>query len=412
MIINDELKFTSSTLSSVCSLVTDGTHDTPKNISEGYPLIKAKEIVGGKIDFENCDHISLDEHRKVISRSKPEKGDILFAHIGASLGETAYVYSNKEFSIKNIALFKPSKDMIYGKYLYYLVISPPFQEYIKIQKTGSAQSFLSLKQLRTFRFQHIKSLPIQRKIAAVLSAYNDLIENNNRRIAILEKMAEELYREWFVRLLFPGHEKAKIVKGVPEGWEVKRIGEVVDRKRFGRIYREYELKPEGRIIVIDQSVDEYLGFYDGEPEHYASKEAPIIIFGDHSCKMQLMIEPFSLAENVIPFVAVGKMPTTFLFYLIHNSIETTEYKRHWTDLINKEVFIPTEYLQIKFAKISTNHIYQKVKFKTMNRKIKNTRDRLLSRLMSGRIDLENLDILFPKSMTEEPVAEPNNRRYD
>jgi type I restriction enzyme S subunit len=70
-------------------------------------------------------------------------------------------------------------------------------------------------------------IPVQRKIAAVLSAYDDLIENNNRRIAILERMAEELYREWFVRLRFPGHEKAKIVKGVPEGWEVKRMGEVL-----------------------------------------------------------------------------------------------------------------------------------------------------------------------------------------
>jgi type I restriction enzyme S subunit len=71
---------------------------------------------------------------------------------------------------------------------------------------------------------------IQRKIAAVLSTYHDLIENNNRRIAILEKMAEELYREWFVRLRFLGHEKVKIVKGVPEGWEVKRIGDILSFK--------------------------------------------------------------------------------------------------------------------------------------------------------------------------------------
>jgi type I restriction enzyme S subunit len=71
-------------------------------------------------------------------------------------------------------------------------------------------------------------IPVQRKIAAVLSAYDDLIENNNRRIAILERMAEELYREWFVRLRFPGHEKAKIVKGVPEGWEVKKLSDVVE----------------------------------------------------------------------------------------------------------------------------------------------------------------------------------------
>jgi type I restriction enzyme S subunit len=249
----------------------------------------------------------------------------------------------------------------------------------------------------------VPSLLIQRKIAAILSAYDDLIENNNRRIAILEKMAEELYREWFVRLRFPGHEKVKIVKGVPEGWEIKRIGDVVERKHFGRIYREYEVSSEGRTIVIDQSTDDYLGFYDGEPEHKASIEKPIVLFGDHSCKMKLMIESFSLAENVIPFIGKGSFPTIFLFYLIHNSIETIEYKRHWNDLISKEVLIPSIDLKIDFSRILVPHIILKEKFLIANRRLKKCRDILLSRLMSGMIDVETLDIEFPKSMQEETI---------
>ena len=96
-----------STLAEVCSLVTDGTHDTPKRVASGYPLIKAKEITGGRIDFEGCDQISEKEHLEVISRSRPEFGDTLFAHIGASLGEAAFVNTTQEFSIKNVALFKP-----------------------------------------------------------------------------------------------------------------------------------------------------------------------------------------------------------------------------------------------------------------------------------------------------------------
>jgi type I restriction enzyme S subunit len=248
-------------------------------------------------------------------------------------------------------------------------------------------------------------LPIQRKIAAVLSAYDDLIENNNRRIALLEKMAEELYREWFVRLRFPSHENARIVKGVPEGWEVKRIGEVVDRHRFGKIYRESELQPEGDIIVIDQSVNEFLGFYNGAPEHTASINQPIMLFGDHSCKMQLMIKPFSLAENVIPFTAKGGMATTFLFYLIHNSIETTEYKRHWTELISKTVYVPSSGLQSEFSNIAAMNMAKIEKLKNIRHVLSTTRDRLLSRLMSGKIDVENLDIQFPPSMQETAHAE-------
>jgi type I restriction enzyme S subunit len=214
-------------------------------------------------------------------------------------------------------------------------------------------------------------------------------------------MAEELYREWFVRLRFPGHEKVNIYKGVPEGWEVKKIKEIVNRKPFGRIYRENELDIEGKTIVIDQSIKDYLGFYDGVPEHDASKDKPTILFGDHSCKMQLMIEPFSLAENVIPFTGKGKMPTVFLFFLIHNSIETTEYKRHWTELTNKGVYVPPLTLQEEFSVKATNHIVYKSQLKTLNRKVESVRDRLLSRLMSGKIDVENLDIRFPESMKEE-----------
>ena len=79
-----------TSLGAVCHLVTDGTHDTPKRVDTGYPLIKAKEITGGRIDFMTCDQISEIDHRAVISRSKPEFGDTLFAHIGASLGECAF----------------------------------------------------------------------------------------------------------------------------------------------------------------------------------------------------------------------------------------------------------------------------------------------------------------------------------
>src|ERR1017187_4627184 len=102
---------TESTLAEVCSLVTDGTHDTPRRVTSGFPLIKAKEITGGRIDFENCDQISEEEHLEVIARSKPEFGDTLFAHIGASLGEAAFVNTTREFSIKNVALFKPNPAM-------------------------------------------------------------------------------------------------------------------------------------------------------------------------------------------------------------------------------------------------------------------------------------------------------------
>jgi type I restriction enzyme S subunit len=220
---------TEAALAEVCSLVTDGTHDTPKRVESGYPLIKAKEITGGRIDFETCDQISEPDHLEVISRSKPEFGDTLFAHIGASLGEAAFVNTTREFSIKNVALFKPNPAIIDARYLHYLVISPTFQSLAKGTKTGSAQPFLGLSQLRSHRIQYHRDLSTQRRIAGILSAYDELVENSQRRIQILETMARALYREWFVQFRFPGHEEhphvASPLGDIPRGWQVTRIGD-------------------------------------------------------------------------------------------------------------------------------------------------------------------------------------------
>ena len=184
-----------STLAEVCSLVTDGTHDTPKRVPSGFPLIKAKEIVTGKIDFTHCDQISEDDHRKVVARSKPEWGDTLFTHIGASLGAAAFVNTRREFSIKNVALFKPDPKVIDARYLYYLVISPEFQALATGMKTGSAQPFLGLSQLRGHRISFHSDLEVQRRIGQVLSAYDELIENSQQRIKILESMARTIFSE-------------------------------------------------------------------------------------------------------------------------------------------------------------------------------------------------------------------------
>ena len=127
-----------STLADLCARVTDGTHDSPKLLLEGMPFIKGKDINKGYVDFENCDHISYEDHLKVISRSKPERDDILFANIGNSIGDTAFVFTTKPFSIKNVALFKPNPGKVNARYLYYHVISRSFQDSLLVKKSGSA----------------------------------------------------------------------------------------------------------------------------------------------------------------------------------------------------------------------------------------------------------------------------------
>lgn len=94
-------------LEDVCILVTDGTHDSPKESLDGFPLVTGKSIKGRFIDFSNTYNISSEDHAKVIARSKAEKGDLLFANIGNSIGDLVRIDTKREFSIKNLALFKP-----------------------------------------------------------------------------------------------------------------------------------------------------------------------------------------------------------------------------------------------------------------------------------------------------------------
>ena len=239
-------------------------------------------------------------------------------------------------------------------------------------------------------------LPTQRKIAAILSAYDDLIENNLRRIKILEEMAQNLYAEWFVKFCFPGHEKVKMVDSplgrIPERWEIKRVKDIVIRLKAKKVYEQHDVMEAGEIIVIDQSSNEYLGFHDNDADLMASSSYPIIIFGDHTCKMQLLIKPFSIGPNVVPFTAKEGQSTYYLFSLVHNLVETKEYKRHWTELANQEVVYSNSIITKQFDNYVEPLFRQVDILRGQILVLRNTRDLLLPRLISGELDVSELDI--------------------
>ena len=185
-----------STLNDACSLVTDGTHDSPKVARHGYPLVTGKCITGGRLKLEDAYSISEEDHQAVIARSKAEYGDILFANIGNSIGELARVEIQDEFSIKNVALFKPS-EQVESLFLKYYLGSPFVQSFIRGNTFGSAQPFVGLGTLRGFPIP-LPPLPEQKAIAHVLGSLDDKIELNRRMNETLEGMAQALFKSWFV----------------------------------------------------------------------------------------------------------------------------------------------------------------------------------------------------------------------
>ena len=192
-------------------------------------------------------------------------------------------------------------DKIDTRFLYYAVTHQPFTDYLTNNAKGAAYPAVDSDTIARAEIL-LPPLPTQRKIASILSAYDDLIENNLRRIKILEEMAQSLYSEWFVKFRFPGHEKVRMVDSplgkIPEGWEVKKVMRLLKRLPKGTVYKQGDVAERGNVIVINQSRSDFVGFHNNEPDFNASPNRPIAIFGDHTCKMQLMVDP-----NVVPFDA-------------------------------------------------------------------------------------------------------------
>ena len=282
-------------------------------------------------------------------------------------------------------LIRPTKDFDI-RYFYYSLRNLPLEHF------GYQRHFKYLKTSKVF----CPPMRIQCKIAAVLSAYDDLIKNNTRRIAILEEMAQALYRQWFVEFRFPGHEQVEMVESelglIPQRWKVKKVKEIVKRLKAGQTYQQDDVKDAGQVIVIDQSREIFLGFHDNEPDHNASPKTPIIIFGDHTCKMQLMITPFSLGPNVVPFIAKDEIPISYLFFAVSNLVETREYKRYWTELNNKKVAVGDSETREQFSDSIIPSFQQIDVLRQRNQNLRQTRDLLLPKLISGEIDVSEIDV--------------------
>ena len=180
-----------------CLTVTDGTHDSPKPQVEGRYLITSKHLKPSGIDFSYANKICEYDYQKIIQRSKVEQYDILFSMIGTIGNIHRVTMPTIDFAVKNMGIFKMGGDADKSLWMYYWLQSPIAQEYIQSRITGSTQGYLTLGNLRDFPVC-VPPLEEQRRIAGILGAIDDKIENNRRINANLELQAQALYKQWFV----------------------------------------------------------------------------------------------------------------------------------------------------------------------------------------------------------------------
>lgn len=216
------------TLQELCLNITDGKHgDCENEENSGYYFISCKDIFDGQINYKNARQITKADFEETHKRTMLEVDDILLTNSG-TIGRMAFVTdreaTTKTTFQKSVAIIKPDKQKVLPRYLYYQLQNcvPQFIN----SSNGSAQKNLLLSTMRIFQIEIEENREKQEKIANTLSAYDDLIENNQKQIKLLEEAAQRLYKEWFVDLRFPGHENTKIVDGVPEGWSKSTVGNI------------------------------------------------------------------------------------------------------------------------------------------------------------------------------------------
>ena len=197
-----------------CLTVTDGTHDSPKPQVEGRYLITSKHLKPSGIDFSYANKICEYDYQKIIQRSKVEQYDILFSMIGTIGNIHRVTMPTIDFAVKNMGIFKMGGDADKSLWMYYWLQSPIAQEYIQSRITGSTQGYLTLGNLRDFPVC-VPPLEEQRRIAGILGAIDDKIENNRRINANLELQAQALYKQWFV-------------DNRSDDWEEKPLAEIAE----------------------------------------------------------------------------------------------------------------------------------------------------------------------------------------
>ena len=219
------------TIDEVTDRLIDYRGKTPPKTDSGVRLITAKVVKGGRILDENPEFIASEFYDAWMTRGLPQQWDVLIT-TEAPLGEVAILREPDRIALaQRIILLRGNPDLIDQRYLFYALQSDFTQAELRGRATGTTVSGIKQSELRNVRLQ-IPPLSTQSRIAGILSAYDDLIENNLRRIRILEDMAQSLYREWFVHFRFPGHEAVKMVDSpmgmIPEGWEWGKVGDVFE----------------------------------------------------------------------------------------------------------------------------------------------------------------------------------------
>ncbi|WP_127136843.1 restriction endonuclease subunit S [Flagellimonas oceanensis] len=363
--------------------------------AKGLPLLRIGDMIN------NRQEIYIDKE-KVPKKNIAHKKDIIFSRTG----QVGLVFRNQNGVVHNNCFkVKPDEDVLNPDYLFWFLKSPKTYKWVQQLAAGAAQPDLPHGAFNSIKI-NVPNLQTQKKIASILSAFDDLIENNNQRISLSEEMAEEIYKEWFVRFRFPGYQNTKFfdekgnevphgTKGaIPEGWKEGKIQDLVELKK-GKIITKSTVT-EGNIPVVAGGLNP--AYYHNRA-NTCSPTITISSSGANAGFVNLYFEDIwvsdcsyldsKMSKWFYFFYCTFKTRQAEVFHLQRGAAQPHVYSK---DIHKLKLIYPSEKL-LKYFEGLIIPFFEEIKLlKNKNQALKETRDLLLPRLISGKLSVEHLKL--------------------
>ena len=396
--------------------IIDYRGKTPKKLGgtwseSGIIALSAMNVKQGQlVKLEKVKFVNDSLYQKWM-KSEVTKGDILMTS-EAPLGETYLVPDNRKICLsQRLFCIRANSSIILPRFLFYFFNMPISRRQIDLRATGTTVLGIRQPDLRELPII-TPSLPTQRKITAVLSAYDDLIENNIRRIKILEDMAQTLYREWFVHFRFPGHENVPMVESelglIPQRWKIGKLGNLAESIR--RNVKRGNVEPETPYFGLEHLPRKSIALsnWDAVDSINSAKlrfKKDEILFGK--------IRPYFHKVGVAPLDGICSSDTIVIrpkvnkcFAIILSYVSSEHFIKYattisqgskmpradWKVLAKYPVIIPPEQIMRRFSSFACEVVDNIHNLIFQNKNLSKTRDLLLPKLISGEIDVSELDI--------------------
>ncbi|QJQ98432.1 restriction endonuclease subunit S [Halomonas sp. PGE1] len=404
-------------LNELCLLAVDCVNKTAPVVDydTGYRMIRTTNIKGGFIDLDNVRYVTEEVFEKWTRRSRPQYGDVILTR-EAPVGEVGRFTEdvNNVFLGQRLFHYRPDPDLLDWNYLAYALLSRQIQGRLKGMGFGATVDHIRVGDAETLAIP-CPPLPVQRSIGSILASYDDLIENNQRRIQLLEESARLLYKEWFVHLRFPGREHVKVTNGVPEGWSRRRLVDVTSKIGSGATPKggASAYQPEGIALIRSQNVYDYrfdssgLAFINDEQADRLSNvevngSDVLLNITGASVGRCCLAPDYHLPARVNQHVMIirsdsEKFGPHYLLHFINSYREkqrilaaagaggSTREALTKSFVQNLEVTLPSRTLMEQFEDFAKDCFEQKQKLEMQNIRLAKARDLLLPKLMSGEL---------------------------